>query len=123
MDDSDYRLSDRPFNGLIDHAIYNKTIMNHYFPPKTTHYVTIIREPLKHFKSTFNYFKVEPIVGIFAKQPLTEYLDYVEHFIVFIKTKLHLSLWHVLFDKLADCTVMSVITGLFTPVFISAFSM
>lgn len=80
MDDSDYRLSDRPFNGLIDHAIYNKTIMNHYFPPKTTHYVTIIREPLKHFKSTFNYFKVEPIVGIFAKQPLTEYLDYVDHY-------------------------------------------
>lgn len=80
MDDLDYRLSDRPFNGLIDHAIYNKTIMNRYFPPETTHYVTIIREPLKHFKSAFSYFKIQQIAGIFAKHPLTEYLENIKYY-------------------------------------------
>lgn len=80
MDDSDYRLSDRPFNGLIDHAIYNKTIMNRYFPPQTTHYVTIIREPLKQFKSAFNYFKIAQISGIFTLNPLTEFLENIENY-------------------------------------------
>lgn len=80
MNDLDYRLSDRPFNGLIDHAIYNKTIMNRYFPPESTHYVSIIREPLKHFKSAFSYFKIEQIAGIFAKHPLTEYLENIKYY-------------------------------------------
>lgn len=80
MDDSDYRLSDRPFQGLIDHAVYNKTIMNSYFPPRTTHYITIIRDPLKQFVSTFNYFKIEKISGIHSRRPVSEYLQNIEYY-------------------------------------------
>jgi len=80
MDDSDYRLSDRPFQGLIDHAVYNKTIMNSYFPPRTTHYITIIRDPLKQFVSAFNYFMIEKISGIHSRQPVSEYLQNIEYY-------------------------------------------
>jgi len=80
MDDSDYRLSDRPFQGLIDHAVYNKTIMNSYFPPRTTHYITIIRDPLKQFVSAFNYFMIEKISGIHSRRPISEYLQNIEYY-------------------------------------------
>ncbi|XP_077997409.1 galactosylceramide sulfotransferase-like [Glandiceps talaboti] len=54
----DYLPSNKTFNILCLHTVYNKTQM-HNLMPKDTKYVTILREPWKQFKSSFNYFYYE----------------------------------------------------------------
>lgn len=79
MEMQDIRLSSRPLVGLIEHAIYNRTFMSAIIPPKSL-YITIIREPWKHFLSTFNYFQVEKLSTITAEHPITEYLHNINKY-------------------------------------------
>ncbi|XP_077997410.1 galactosylceramide sulfotransferase-like [Glandiceps talaboti] len=57
-----YLPSNKTFNILCLHTVYNKTQM-HNLMPKDTKYVTILREPWKQFKSSFNYFKWEKYIN------------------------------------------------------------
>ena len=79
LDEVDYRPSEETFNCLIEHAVYNRTIMKPLFP-SDTQFITIIREPWSHFKSTFHYFKVDKIAEIKAKDPLVEYLKNIRNY-------------------------------------------
>ncbi|XP_062574603.1 galactosylceramide sulfotransferase-like [Saccostrea cucullata] len=86
MDEVDYRPSEEKFNCLIEHAIYNRTIMEPLFP-RNTPFITIIREPWSHFKSTFHYFKVDKIAGIEAEDPIEEYLNNIQKYEAIYKSR------------------------------------
>lgn len=73
MHEMDFRPSEEKFNCLIEHSVYNRTITEPLFP-SDTQYITIIREPWSHFKSTFHYFRVDKITDIKAKDPVVEFL-------------------------------------------------
>ena len=60
---SDYRPSQRGYNMLIDHAVFAEKEMSDLMPPDTV-YISSIRHPLAHLKSTFAYFKIPLAVGI-----------------------------------------------------------
>ncbi|KAK3610898.1 hypothetical protein CHS0354_017500 [Potamilus streckersoni] len=81
MKAADFRPSNRPYNILVDHAVYNFTIMQSLMPMNTV-FITIIREPYNHFISFFNYFNVKNIANVTGDEPITEYLhnlDKYEH--------------------------------------------
>ena len=73
LNEVDYRPSVDKFNCLIEPAVYNRTIMKPLFP-SDTQFITIIRDPWSHFKSTFHDLQVDKILGIKAEDPLVEYL-------------------------------------------------
>ncbi|XP_052276399.1 galactosylceramide sulfotransferase-like [Dreissena polymorpha] len=82
----DYRPSKRPFNALAEHSVYNETVMKSIMP-KTTHYVTIIREPFSQFKSSFHYFNVANISRMKkTKDDISEYLHHLDTYETFYKT-------------------------------------
>ncbi|XP_041353354.1 galactose-3-O-sulfotransferase 2-like [Gigantopelta aegis] len=76
MTKSDYRPSKRPFNIIMEHSIYNKTVMEALMPADTL-YITIIREPYSHFKSVFTYFNLKNIAKVSSNDPFTEYLHHI----------------------------------------------
>ncbi|KAL3857030.1 hypothetical protein ACJMK2_011731 [Sinanodonta woodiana] len=80
MEKMDYRPSKRPFDILTEHAIYNKTFMDDLMPNDTV-YISIIREPWSHFKSTFSYFRMASI-GELPKvsDQLSEFLSDIEKY-------------------------------------------
>ncbi|XP_060558306.1 galactosylceramide sulfotransferase-like [Ruditapes philippinarum] len=75
----DYRPSGREFNILTEHAVYNHTVMTKLMP-KDTKYITIIREPFSHFKSTFNYFNVANISFVKETDKVSGYLQNLEKY-------------------------------------------
>jgi hypothetical protein len=78
----DYRPSMRPYNALIEHSIYNHSVMSEILPADTG-FITIIREPWSHFKSVFHYFRIAQVVDIQnadAVSDVSEYLQSVEKF-------------------------------------------
>ncbi|XP_071079786.1 galactosylceramide sulfotransferase-like [Haliotis cracherodii] len=75
----DYRPSSRGYNIVMEHSIYNKTIMQKIMP-KDTLYISIIREPFSQVKSTINYFKVLQILNITSENGLSEYLHNLEKY-------------------------------------------
>lgn len=85
MEEGDYRKSKEPFNVLVDHAIYNKTVMAKLMPNNTA-YITIIREPWSHLKSTFNYFNLGEIAKVHGSDKLTEYLQNIDLYEPFYKS-------------------------------------
>ena len=50
-------------NFLCSHTRFNKKPMNWLFPPESSKYVTILRNPVDQFESAFNYFKLGKFVG------------------------------------------------------------
>ncbi|XP_078365226.1 galactosylceramide sulfotransferase-like isoform X1 [Oculina patagonica] len=46
-------------NILCNHARYNRVPMNKLFPKETTRYITLLREPTRHFESIFNFFHLK----------------------------------------------------------------
>lgn len=85
MEESDYRKSKTPFNALVEHAIYNKTLMEKIMPNGTV-YITILREPWSHFRSTFNYFNIGEIAKITGSDKLTEYIQNIGIYEPFYKS-------------------------------------
>lgn len=73
LEAQDYRPSRRPYNALVEHSVYNRTIMSALMP-KDTKFITIIREPFSHFRSVFNYFNVGNISKVEAKDQVSEWL-------------------------------------------------
>ena len=73
-------LSRQP-NILCSHTRFKKKPMNWLFPPESSKYVTILRNPVHHFESTFNYYQlgrtfgfgIDPVnsLGNFLDRPLS----------------------------------------------------
>ena len=83
----DYRPSKREFNALVDHSVYNETVMKALMPA-TTHYITIIREPFSLFKSAFNYFNIANITKMNpSPDQLSDYLKNLQSFEGFYKSR------------------------------------
>jgi hypothetical protein len=77
IEELDYRPSKRPFNILMEHAIYNHTRMAKMMP-NNTKYITTIRDPWHRLTSSFSYFSlgyvVEPPVNF------SQYLQNIQKF-------------------------------------------
>ncbi|KAL3873036.1 hypothetical protein ACJMK2_036198 [Sinanodonta woodiana] len=76
---ADFRPSKRPYNILVDHAVYNFTIMQSLMPMNTV-FITIIREPYSHFISSFNYFNVKNIANVTGDDPINDYLHNLDKY-------------------------------------------
>jgi len=71
---------------LCSHSRFNKKPMNWLFPPDTSKYVTILRNPVDNFESVFNYYHLGKTFGL-GDNPdhsLEKFLDnpmpyYIEH--------------------------------------------
>ena len=61
------RNGSRP-NILCSHTRYSKTTMNHLFPKPSSVYITILRNPVDQFESTFNFVGFGQIYGL-GKDP------------------------------------------------------
>lgn len=85
MDRLDYRPSRRPFNSLVEHSVYNSSVFSQLMP-KDTAYVTIIREPFSHFKSTFNYFNIANITFVKEEDKVSGYLQNLDKYETFYKS-------------------------------------
>ena len=75
----DYRPSTRSFNIVMEHSVYNKTMMKALMPADTV-YVTIVRQPYSHFKSVFTYFNLKNIANVTSSDPFSEYLHNVDRY-------------------------------------------
>ena len=67
-------------NVLANHARFNQKPMNEIFPRSTTNYITILRDPIAQWESSFSYFRfasllnitgpgVKDSIGYFLKNP------------------------------------------------------
>ena len=54
----------RPLNILCSHTVFNKKPMNWLFPREISKYVTILRNPVDNFESTFNYYHIGKSLGL-----------------------------------------------------------
>ena len=64
-------------NILANHARYNRKSLNHLFPRERTSYITILREPVKQWESTFSYMSFPYILNIYKKKdPLDFFLKH-----------------------------------------------
>ncbi|XP_065060276.1 galactosylceramide sulfotransferase-like [Rhopilema esculentum] len=64
-------------NILANHARYSRKSMNVLFPRKRTSYITILREPVKQWESTFSYMSFPYILNIYKmKDPLNFFLNH-----------------------------------------------
>lgn len=79
MENRDFRPSKHQFNILVEHSVYNLTVMSRLMP-KDSKYITIIREPFSHFKSTFNYFNVANISHVEEADKVSGYLQNLEKY-------------------------------------------
>ncbi|KAM7437233.1 galactose-3-O-sulfotransferase 1 [Porites harrisoni] len=62
-------------NMLCSHARYNRAVLERVMPNDTV-YVTILRDPVKHFESTFSYMEFSDILGISNEtDPLETFFD------------------------------------------------
>ena len=60
---------------LCSHARYNRAVLERVMPNDTV-YVTILRDPVKHFESTFSYMEFSDILGISNEtDPLETFFD------------------------------------------------
>ncbi|XP_056021047.1 galactosylceramide sulfotransferase-like [Ostrea edulis] len=73
IEDLDYRPSKRPFNILMEHAIYNHTRMAKMMA-NNTRYITIIRDPWHRLTSSFSYFSLGYVV-----EPPVNFSEYVQN--------------------------------------------
>ena len=76
--DIDYRPSDRGYNLLVEHAIYNGTFMRKLMNPGSV-FVTMIREPLDMFFSVLHYFNVFELANMTMKQGTEAVQAYLRH--------------------------------------------
>ncbi|XP_052767680.1 galactosylceramide sulfotransferase-like [Mya arenaria] len=82
----DYRKSSQGFNALVEHSVYNETVMKNMMPVNTR-YVTILREPFSQFKSAFHYFNVANITKMKpSKDQVFDYLHNLESYEHFYKS-------------------------------------
>ena len=64
-------------NILANHARYNRKSLNYLFPRGRTSYITILREPVKQWESTFSYMSFPYILNIYKKKdPLDFFLKH-----------------------------------------------
>lgn len=73
IEETDYRPSKRPFNILMEHAIYNRTRMEKIMGNNTL-YITIIREPWHRLTSSYSYFGLGYVVD-----PVVNFSKYVQN--------------------------------------------
>ena len=60
---------------LCSHARYNRAVLDRVMPNDTV-YVTILRDPVRHFESTFSYMEFSDILGISNEtDPLETFFD------------------------------------------------
>ena len=64
-------------NILANHARYNRKSLNYLFPRERTSYITILREPVKQWESTFSYMSFPYILNIYKKRDPLEF--FLEH--------------------------------------------
>ena len=57
-----------PPNILCSHTRYNQAPMNWFFPKNRTRYITILREPVRHFESVFDFMEFPRILRL-AQEP------------------------------------------------------
>ncbi|XP_060558307.1 galactose-3-O-sulfotransferase 2-like [Ruditapes philippinarum] len=75
---SDIRLSKFDYNILLEHSIYNGSFLQQIMPNNTM-YITMIRNPWDHFKSTYNYFDVGEI-GDVPNKSIETYLKNITYY-------------------------------------------
>lgn len=78
IEKSDIRSSKYEYNILMEHSIYNKTFMKDIMPNDTV-FITSIRSPWEHFKSTYNYFAVGEI-GNVPNEDVSIYLSNISYY-------------------------------------------
>ena len=69
-------LSRQP-NILCSHTRFKKKPMNWLFPPESSKYVTILRNTVDHFESTFNYYQLGRTFG-FGIDPVNSLENFLE---------------------------------------------
>eukprot|EP00106_Octopus_bimaculoides_P008604 XP_014776046.1 PREDICTED: galactose-3-O-sulfotransferase 2-like [Octopus bimaculoides] len=74
------------YNILMEHAIYNRSIMRSLMP-KDTVYISIIREPYDRFLSTFHYFKIKDYVVLNETDYVSQYLNNYHKYEAIYKSK------------------------------------
>lgn len=74
------------YNILMEHAIYNRSIMRSLMP-KDTVYISIIREPYERFLSTFHYFKIKDYVDLNETDYISQYLKNYHKYEAIYKSK------------------------------------
>ena len=67
------------FNMLTGHSVYTQHILEELMPEDTV-YITSIREPYSHFKSTFHYYEIQKIAGVPGQDPITTYLRHIDRY-------------------------------------------
>lgn len=64
-------------NILANHARYSREVMDWIFPRRSTFYITILRNPVAQFESSFEYFSFAYMLNIHSKHnPMQYFLDY-----------------------------------------------
>ena len=71
---------------LCSHSRFNKKPMNWLFPPETSNYVTILRNPVDNFESVYNFYHLGKVFGIgdspdhslekFLENPMPYYIEH-----------------------------------------------
>ncbi|KAK3093077.1 hypothetical protein FSP39_010759 [Pinctada imbricata] len=79
MVQEDFRMGNSKFNCLMEHSIYNRSIMKPLFHDDVK-FISIIREPWAHFLSTFKYFNVKNIVKMKENDLISSYLTNIEKY-------------------------------------------
>ncbi|KAL4239154.1 galactosylceramide sulfotransferase [Mactra antiquata] len=85
INEHDFRPSKKQFDGLLEHSVYNRTVMKKFIR-KDAAYITIIREPFSHFKSSFNYFNVGNISLVQESDHISGYLQNLDKYETFYKS-------------------------------------
>lgn len=73
IEEMDYRPSKKPFNILMEHAVYNSTKMEKMMPNNAV-YITIIREPWRRLTSSFWYFSLG-----YTVEPPVNFSEYIQN--------------------------------------------
>ena len=60
-------------NILANHARYSRKSLNYLFPRERTSYITILREPVKQWESTFSYMSFPYILNIYKRRDPLEF--------------------------------------------------
>ena len=66
-------------NILAHHSVYNEQRMKSIMAPNSE-YIAILREPYKHFLSSFRYMNVDRFLKITKSDPVAEFLKSPEHY-------------------------------------------
>ncbi|XP_078585457.1 galactosylceramide sulfotransferase-like [Branchiostoma floridae x Branchiostoma japonicum] len=82
--------ADGTYNVLVDHTVYNRQLLDHLMPPDTV-YIAILRQPLSHLRSVFNWYGLaRKIKGLGRSDPVASFIKNPDQFHVpYVKALSH----------------------------------